>query len=98
MSTITSITLVEGGAPLHVTVNDQTGTKPLPPASIQWDASSVVNITPDATGFNFAALPRGSATTFQITATDIAQTPAATGVLTINVVLPAVTSLTFTSP
>ena len=97
MAAITSITLIEGGPAVHVTANDQAG-NPLPPASIAWESSSVVTITPDATGFNFAANPRGSSTSFNITATYTAQQPNATGVLTVNVVLPGVTMVTFTSP
>jgi hypothetical protein len=96
-SQITSLTLIEGGAPMHVTVGDQSG-NPIPPANIAWAAASELNITADATGFNIAAVPRGAATSFSLTATDTAQTPNVTGSLTINITLPPITSLTFTSP
>lgn len=95
---ITSINLIAGGPSVHVTVYEQTTTTAIPPANITWQASSVVNVVADATGFNFSALPRSTAFSFTMTATDAAQTPAATGNLTIDIVLPAITGLTFTSP
>ena len=73
-SQITSLTLVEGGASMHVTVGDQNG-NPIPPANIAWAAASELTITADATGFNIAAVPRGTATSFSLAATDTAQTP-----------------------
>jgi hypothetical protein len=96
-SQITLLTLVEGGAPVHVTVGDQNG-NPIPPANIEWAAASELTITADATGFNIAAIPRSSPTSFTLTATDTAQTPNVAGALTIDVTLPPITSLTFTSP
>ena len=96
-SQITSLTLVEGGTSMHVTVGDQNG-NPLPPANIAWAAASELTITADTTGFNIAAVPRGAATSFSLTATDTAQTPNVSGSLTINITLPPITSLTFTSP
>jgi hypothetical protein len=96
-SQITSLTLVEGGASMHVTVGDQNG-NPIPPANIAWAAASELTITADATGFIIAAIPRSTATSFTLTATDTAQTPNVTGSLTINITLPPITSLTFTSP
>jgi hypothetical protein len=96
-SQITSLNLVEGGASMHVTVGDQNG-NPIPPANIAWAAASELTITADTTGFNVAALPRGAATSFSLTATDTAQTPNVSGSLTINITLPPITSLTFTSP
>jgi hypothetical protein len=96
-SPITSLTLVEGGPSVHVTVADQNG-NPIPPAHIEWVAASELTITADTTGFNIAAVPRSTPTSFTLTATDTAQTPNATGVLTININLPPITSLTFTSP
>jgi hypothetical protein len=95
---ITSITLVEGGPAVHVTVADQTGNNPIPPANITWQTSSVVNVVADATGFNFSAVTRGTPFSFQLGATDVAQTPNVSALLTINVVLPAITGLTFLSP
>jgi ribosome recycling factor len=95
---ITSVTLVEGGSAVHVTVYDQNTTNAIPPANINWTASSVISMTADSTGFNISALPRSTAFSFGITATDIAQTPNVAGTLTINVVLPNITSLTFASP
>jgi hypothetical protein len=97
VSPITSLTLVEGGASVHVTVGDQNG-NPIPPGNIEWAAASELTITADATGFNIAAVPRSAPTSFTLTATDTAQTPNATGALTININLPPITSLTFTSP
>jgi hypothetical protein len=96
---VTSITLVEGGPAVHVTVYDQNGNA-IPASSISWTPSSVINVAADSTGagFNFTAVARSTATSFQITATLTTQTPQATGVLTINVVLPAVTALQFSSP
>jgi hypothetical protein len=96
-SQITSLTLVEGGASMHVTVGDRNG-NPIPPANIAWAAASELTITADTTGFNIAAVPRGAATSFSLTATDTAQTPNVSGSLTINITLPPITSLTFTSP
>jgi hypothetical protein len=96
-SQITSLTLIEGGASMHVTVGDQNG-NPIPPADIAWAAASELTITADATGFNIAAVPRGMATSFSLTATDTAQTPNVSGSLTINITLPPITALTFTSP
>jgi hypothetical protein len=96
-SPINSLTLVEGGASVHVTVDDQNG-NPIPPANIEWAAASELTITADATGFNIAAVPRSTPTSFTLTATDTAQTPNATGALTIDINLPPITSLTFTSP
>ena len=96
-SQITSLTLVEGGASMHVTVGDQNG-NPIPPANIAWAAASELTITADTTGFNIAAVPRGAATSFSLTATDTVQTPNVSGSLTINITLPPITSLTFTSP
>jgi hypothetical protein len=95
---ITSITLVEGGPAVHVTVYDQNTTNAIPPANITWQASSVVNVVADATGFNISAVARGSAFTFVLTATDTAQSPNVSAGLTINIVLPPITGLTFTSP
>ena len=86
-SQITSLTLVEGGTSMHVTVGDQNG-NPIPPANIAWAAASELTITADATGFNLAAVPRGTATSFSLTATDTAQTPNVSGSLTINITLP----------
>jgi hypothetical protein len=94
---VTSISLVEGGPALHVTVGDQNGNA-LPPSSIQWDQSSVVNIVADATGFNISAVPRSTPTSFNISATDAVQTPKVAGVLAINVTMSAVTALTFSVP
>jgi hypothetical protein len=85
-SQIASLTLVEGGASMHVTVGDQNG-NPIPPANIVWDAASELTTTADPTGFNIS-----------LTATDTAQTPNVSGSLTINITLPPITSLTFTSP
>jgi hypothetical protein len=96
-SQITSLTLVEGGASMHVTVGDQNG-NPIPPSNIAWATASELTITADATGFNIAAIPRSTATSFGLTATDTAQTPNVSGSLTINITLPLITSLTFTSP
>ena len=96
-SQITSLSLVAGGASKHVTVGDQNG-NPIPPANIAWAAASQLTITADATGFNVAAVPRGVATSFSLTATDTALIPNVTGSLTINITLPPITSLTFTSP
>ena len=96
-SQITSLTLIEGGAPMHVTVGDQNG-NPIPPANIVWAAASELTITADATGFNIAAVPRGAATSLSLTATDTAQTPNVSGSLTVNITLPPITALTFTSP
>jgi hypothetical protein len=96
-SQITSLTLVEGGVPVHVTVGDQNG-NPIPPASIEWTAASELTITADATGFNIAAIPRSTPTSLTLTATDTAQTPSVAGTLTIDVTLPPITSLTFSSP
>jgi hypothetical protein len=96
-SQITSLTLVAGAASKHLTVGDQNG-NPIPPANIAWAAASQLTITADATGFNVAAVPRGTATSFSLTATDTAQTPNVSGSLTINITLPTITSLTFTSP
>jgi hypothetical protein len=96
-SQITSLTLVEGGASMHVTVGDQNG-NPIPPSNIAWATASELIITADATGFNIAAIPRSTATSFSLTATDTAQTPNVSGSLTINITLPLITSLTFTSP
>jgi hypothetical protein len=96
-SPINSLTLVEGGTSVHVTVGDQDG-NPIPPTDIEWAAASELTITADATGFNIAAIPRGSPSSFTLTATDTAQTPNVTGALTININLPSITSLTFTSP
>src|SRR5271163_4727057 len=73
-SQITSLTLVEGGAPMHVTVGDQNG-NPIPPANIAWAAASELTIIADAKGFNIAAVSRGTATSFSLAATDTAQTP-----------------------
>ena len=96
-SPITPLTLIAGSAAKHVTVGDQNG-NPIPPANIAWAAASGLTITADATGFNIAALPRGAATSFSLTATDTALTPNVSGSLTINITLPPITSLTFTSP
>ena len=96
-SPINSLTLVEGGLPVHVTVGDQNG-NPIPPANIEWATASELTITADATGFMMAAVPRSSPTSFTLTATDTAQTPNVAGVLTVDVTLPPITSLTFTSP
>jgi hypothetical protein len=96
-NTITSITLVEGGPAVHVTVGDQNGV-PIPPANISWASSSVVNIVPDATGFNISGLSRSTPFSFQLAATDVAQSPNVSALLTINIVLPAITGLTFMSP
>ena len=82
---------------MHVTVGDQNG-NPIPPANIAWAAASELTITADTTGFNIAAVPRGAATSFSLTATDTTQTPNVSGSLTINITLPPITSLTFTSP
>jgi hypothetical protein len=57
-----------------VAVGDQNG-NPIPPANIAWAAASELTITADATGFNIAAVSRGTATSFSLTATDPAQTP-----------------------
>lgn len=97
-SPITQITLVEGGAAVHVTVYDQTTTNAIPPANITWQASSVVNVAANSTGFNISAVARSTAFSFVLTATDTAQTPNVSAGLTINIVLPAITALTFTSP
>ena len=94
---ITSITLVEGGPAVHVTVADQNSV-PIPPANITWAASSVVNVVADATGFNFSAVARSTPFSFQLGATDVAQTPNVSAILSINIVLPAITGLTFLSP
>jgi hypothetical protein len=96
-SPTSSLTLVEGGLPVHVTVGDQNG-NPIPPANIEWATASELTITADATGFNVAAISRSTPTSLTLTATDTAQTPNATGALTININLPPITSLTFTSP
>jgi hypothetical protein len=96
-SQITSLTLVEGGVSMHVTVGDQNG-NPIPPANIAWATASELTITADATGFNIAAIPRSTATSLSLTATDTAQTPNVSGSLTINITLPPITSLTFTAP
>jgi hypothetical protein len=96
-SQITSLTLVEGGVPVHVTVGDQNG-NPIPPANIEWATASELNVTADATGCNIAAVPRSTPTSFTLTATDTAQTPNVAGALTIDVTLPPITSVTFTSP
>jgi len=63
-----------------------------------WAALSVVNVVADATGFNFSAVARSTPFSFQLGATDVAQTPNVSALLTINIVLPAITGLTFLSP
>jgi hypothetical protein len=75
---------------MHVTVGDQNG-NPIPPANIAWAATSELTITADATGFNIAAVSRGTATSFSLTATDSAQTPNCLDPLTINITLPPIT-------
>jgi hypothetical protein len=97
MSQITSITLIEGGPAVHVTVGDQNGNS-IPPANISWDSHSEISIVADATGFNISAVPRGAPTSFNLNATDTAQMPTASGSLSVNIVMPPITSLTFSSP
>lgn len=59
--TITSLTLDAGAAPRHILVQNQDGVD-LPPEGVHWDldpAITAVTVTPDATGFMFAA-PAGA--------------------------------------
>jgi len=50
-SQISSLTLVEGGPSMHVTVGDQSG-NPITPSNIAWAAASELTLTADATGVN----------------------------------------------
>lgn len=101
MAFITSIDVVQGGASVHVTVDDQSGDA-LPPANITWGgdvSASGITITPDATGFLFAAGAGAAAGAVSATATYTgpeAQSPVS-GSLTVNVEV-GVTGLQFTSP
>jgi hypothetical protein len=96
MNAITSLDLVAGGPSKVVQVGDQNGTI-LPPNTITWPAASELNIVPNATGFTMNALPRGVATSIDLVATYTGQMPNVAQALTINIVLPAVTGLTFFS-
>lgn len=96
---VTSITMIAGGAAVHVTVDDQNG-NPLPPADVAWATlPDGITVTPDATGFLFQA---GAAATVG-TVSDAAtyNGPGAAGPVsgTLGLVVDAgVTGLTFTSP
>jgi len=96
---ITSIDILVGGAPVHVTVDDQNGS-PLSPANISWSGlPSEVSATADDTGFMFAATAVAAPGPVLATATYVGPRAAApvSGVLTVNIDA-GVTSLTFTSP
>jgi hypothetical protein len=99
---VIQINLVAGGPSVHVTVWDQNGPaggNMIQPGNINWDSHSELNtIGTDPTGFNFSAVSRGTPVSFMATATDNAQNPPVTGQLTVNIVLPPVTALTFSSP
>jgi hypothetical protein len=101
---VTAISPIEGGTSVSFQCADQRGTGGgaaaiLPTSSITWDSSSVVTMTADADGktWHCSAAPRGSATSFGITAhyQPTNGDPPATGLLTINVSLPGVTGVTF---
>lgn len=96
---ITSIEMVAGVGSTHVTVDDQDG-HPLLPANIAWTgAPDGLTISPDDTGFVFAALATLAPNSYSATATYNGPGAAGpvTGVLTV-VVDAGVTALTFTSP
>ena len=98
---ITSDTVVPGSsAPNHVTVWDQTTLNRIPPGDVVWSldpALSAVTVTPDASGFLFAA-PAGTPDAGPAPATaTYTLAPGVTGVLTLSVAI-TVTGLTFTNP
>lgn len=98
---ITSITLVAGGPAEPVTVWDQTTTNEIPTANLAWQASSVVNVVQNTAApgeYSISAVARSTPFSFSLGVTDTAQSPNVTGTLTINIVLPNITGLTFTSP
>jgi hypothetical protein len=92
---VTAINLQSGGAPVHVTVEDQ-NCNALVPASLTWSTSASVTIVSDSTGFNMSAPAGTAAAAISETATHTATGVHA--VLTVNVAPPAVTALQFTSP
>jgi hypothetical protein len=81
---ITSITIMDGGPAVHVTVRDQNGTA-IPPANITWQTSPIVNIVPDDTGFNFSVAAETAPIAFTLSATDAATPTLVSAILTINV-------------
>jgi hypothetical protein len=98
-STVSSITLVAGGATVHVTVVDESGI-PLPPASITWAPVVGITIAADATGFMFSAasaVAAGTLTTEAVYTGALAAVPVKGPTLSL-VVIDGVTALQYLSP
>ena len=100
MVAVTSIECIAGGAPTHVTVDDQNGDA-LPPANCSWaPVVAGLTITPDTTGFLFsvdASEPEGALSAQAIYSGPAAAAPVVGPTLTVNVSV-GVTALQYTSP
>ena len=104
MAVVTFIDLAAGGAPVHVTVDDQLAT-PLADADIAWASLAGVTIAPDVVGFLFSAeafaAPGTGFTTKATYSGARASLPVVGPVLTVNILPPPpppVTALQYTSP
>jgi hypothetical protein len=97
MAIVTSIDVVVGGSPVHVTVDAQNG-QALPPANIAWTGAGLT-FTADDTGFMVAADAGTAPGAVEAVATYTGPlaSAAVSGTLAVNV-LEGVTAIEFSSP